>query len=279
MCTIVLTACQDDFDELADSSQRRISFTIDTTHFFDSVLVAQGNTYVLGTPSTLDADHQLRITAYCYDQQEKLQQSQTTLSDNMQAASIAFRHLDKDTQYRFVFVADVVKSDPYVDYYESWYQLNTRQWSTFYLFSDSRNATPQLDVVQTATLTAKPANQTLPVTLQLLTINGYVVLDNANTADRLTGYASYVNAFMLKTKAWQRRTSLAYEFSYYSPLEHSITMPLSLCYADSIINLKVRRTSIAGTDSIVSNIANNGRRPFVATIDCESMTLKECKFY
>ena len=279
MCTCALTACKDDFDELTDSSQRRITFTITLEHFFDNVLVAQGDNYSMRAPATLDANHQLRITAYCYDAQEQLQQRLTTLSSNMQTENVTFRHLDKNTTYLFVFVADVVKSDPYVNYYETWFQLDTRQWSSFYMFSDSRSTMPQHDAVQTARLLAAPANQEVTVQLEPLTYNGYVVLDNANKTDRLTGYAGYVNAFMLKTKSWQRRTSVAYEFKYYNPLEHSIAMPLNLSYADSVVYVKVKRTSLAGSDSILVNRSNSDRRPFVLTIDCESMQMEDCKFY
>ena len=279
MCAYVLTACESDFDEFADSVQRRITLNVDPSHLFDSLLVKQGSAYALGAPAQLDADYRLRITAYCYDAQEQLQQSQTLLSSDLKPAAVTFRHIDKDVEYRFVVVADVVKSDPYVDYYESWFQLDTRQWSTFYLFSDSRNVTPQYDAMMTATVTAKPQNQEVSLPLMPLTYNGYLVLDNANMTDRLTGYAGYTNIFLLKTKAWQRRTSVAYDFAYYRPTESQIVMPLNLCYADSVVYLKVKSTTLAGNDSVLVNIPNARRRPFVATVDCERMTLRECKFY
>lgn len=278
-CACAMGSCQKDFDELEDSVQRRISFRIDPSHLFDRVLVAHGGSYAFDAPAMLDAGYQVRLTAYCYDPQELLVQSQTTVSSSLQPADVTFRHLDKDVAYRFVFVADVVKSDPYVDYYEQWFQLDTRQWSTFYLFSDSRSERPQHDVLLTATLTAQPQNQEQSVALEHITYNGYLVLEHANATDRLTGYAGYVNAFVLKTRTWKTRTGLAYDFAYHNPTQSSIVLPVNLCLADSVLNMKVKATSLSGTDSVVAVIPNSERRPFVATIDCESVTLKECKFY
>ena len=280
LCATALTACQDDFDELEDSVQRRITFTFDTTHLFDDVLIGQQGSYILGAPATLDADHLLRITAYCYNPNDSLLQQQTLLCRDMKATSQAiFRHLDKSVDYRFVFVADVVKQDPYVDYYESWYQMNTRRFDTFYFFSDSRNEQPQHDMVHTAMVTTKPANQCVGVELKPLTYNGYCILQNANKSDRLTGFVGYVESFVLSTRSWKQRTSVAYNFSYYQPTETSITIPLNLSYADSVIYAKVKSTTLAGTDSIIVNIRNMERHPFALTIDCETMTLKDKKFY
>jgi hypothetical protein len=157
--------------------------------------------------------------------------------------------------------------------------METRSLKDFYLFSDSRHEEPQDDVVHIAMLTAKPANQSIDVELEPLTYNGYCVLTNTNKSDRLLGYAGYVNAFRLASRSWWRRASVAYEFNYYQPTASTITMPLNLCYADSVVYLKVKSTTLTGSDSILVDIPNTERRPFVVTVDCETMTLKDQVFY
>lgn len=280
MCFYLLVACQNDFDEQKDSSMRHITFTLDASHIFDSILDnPSANNFTYGIPATLDDDKRLRITAYCYDQNDSLLQRQTITGTELSITSLTFRHLNKDIDYNFVFIADVVKYDPYVDYYETWYQMDTHNWKRFYLFSDSRNERPQQDVMFTKQLKAKPFNQNIEVQLDQLTYNGYCVFTNTEKVDRLTGYAGYVNAFRLSTKSWIRRTSFFYEFSYYQPTETSIILPLNLSYADSVIYVKAKSTTLSGTDSVIVNIPNTRRCPFVVTIDCETSKLEDYKFY
>lgn len=280
---IILTAglisCENDFDEMQDSDLRHITFTFDPSHLFDEVLVERSGEYSLGTDNTIDRDHLLRITSYCYDASDSLLQHYTLLCKDLSTVSQTFRHLDKNATYQFQFVADVVLSDPDVDYYETWYQMATRNRQSFYFFSDSRSQKPQNDVMQMATFKARPSNQSVAVQFEPLTLNGYCILTNTNNVDRITGYAAYVNAFMMSTKSWKRRASLAYEFSYYRPAVPAITLPLNMSYADSIVFVKVKSTRLAGTDSIMVNVPNDDRRPFVLTIDCEALQLKDVMFY
>ena len=273
------TSCQKDFNELIDSNQRRITFTFDLSHLFDEILVEQSGEYSLGIIPQLDEKHLLRITSYCYDSSDSLLQCHTLLSSRFTLVNQSFRHLDKNLDYHFVFVADVVKSDPNVDFYETWYQMNTRSFQSFYFFSDSRSEQAKYDVMQVSTLKAKPNNQTINVSLEAMTYNGYCQLTNANKSDRITGFATYVNDFKMSSRSWRRRASLAYEFSHYHPEAPTITQPLNLCYADSIIFIKLHSTTLTGTDSLTVKIPNIERRPFVLTIDCEAMQMTECKFY
>ena len=64
---MVIVACKDDFDELCDSNQRRITFQVDVSHLFDNVLVQQQDGFSLGSTFSLDETQRLRLTSYCYD--------------------------------------------------------------------------------------------------------------------------------------------------------------------------------------------------------------------
>ena len=272
-------SCQKDFNELTDSNLRKITFTFDPAHIFDDVLVEHSGTYSLGAKSILDGNYLLRITSFCYDTSDSLLQSHTLLCRDLSVATQSFTHLDKEINYHFVFVVDVVKSDLNVDYYETWYQMDTGSYQRFYFFSDNRNAKAEFDVMYTATLYAHPENQSIGVPLESMTYNGYCLLTNANKSDRITGYAAYVNDFLLSSRSWRRRASLGYEFTHYRPQTPTLIQPLSLCYADSIISVQVCSTTLAGTDTLKVNVPNMNRQPFVLTIDCDDMQKEGCKFY
>ncbi|MBO4906584.1 MAG: hypothetical protein J5486_06065 [Bacteroidaceae bacterium] len=275
----ILTSCKEDFDELQDSDLRSITFTLDASHMFDNVLLQQQGSFAIGYRPVLDKNQRLRITAYCYDNNDSLLQRNTILINELSSdISHTFRHLDKDATYHFVYLADVVEYDPDLDYLETWYQLTYHKWQDFHIASDNRHEMPQADVLYMSEATAQPSNQSIALTLSPLSYNGYYVLTNGNKFDRLSGYVGYTNSFKMSTKSWQRRTSLAYEFSYYKPDKETIIQPLNLCYADSVITMKLKATSLQGSDSVMVDIPNANRRPFVLSIDCETLT-PDCKFY
>ena len=271
-------ACQDDFDELKDSSQRQITFTLDTSDFFDHVLVASNGGYRLGAAASIDADYRLRLTGYCYDRSDSLVQRQSLLASQLGKQSVSFAHLLNSETYHFVFVADVVRHDPYVDYYEKWYQMSTQHWADFYIYTSDDSDVPAYNAASLATVDASPDNQTLDVALRPITYNGYCVLTNYEGIDRLAGNVWAVMSFRLRTLGWQRRTA-AHPFDYVYPKETALTIPAAFCYADSVVNVKLKTYTVAGVDSVVFDLPNESRRPFVAVFDCQKLELTDCKYY
>ena len=277
ICTA--TACQDDFDELEDTNQRHIVFTFNTDSLFAEILYAEGENFYLKALDKLPSDYRLRITAYCYDSKDALYYTETIISHEKKCMQqMKIRHLKKNVTYRFVFVADVVKYDPYVDYYETWFQLNTDYWSDFYIYSDQRNEDAEKNIMGTATMQLKPNNQSCCVAFYPITYNGFCVFDNLENVDRLSGHVLYNFSFWLRTLNWWWRSSLAYEFDYRNP-QGNIVKPISLSHSDSIIPVMLRSMTIDGVDSLQIDIPNSGRRPFVATFNCETMELDTCLFY
>lgn len=276
---IGLAGCQSDFDELKDTQQRHIVFSFDTGGLHSNFLKQVGSTYALSASETIPADFRLRISVYGYDESENLIYSNTILSEDMACAPLKVRHLWRDRSYRFVFVADIVKYDPFVDYYETWFQLGTKQWSDFYIFCDARQKEQALNSMATAAVIVTPDNQDVDVRFESITYNGYCVFNNLSGIDRLSGYVMYVSNLNFKTRAWRTRTSSFYSFDERAPKETTIIKPVSLCYADSIITVKLRRVMMSSTDSTFISIPNMDRRPFVATFDCRNLTLENCTFY
>lgn len=277
ICTA--TACQDDFDELEDTNQRHVVFTFNTDSLFADILYAEGGNFYLKAMDKLPSDYRLRITAYCYDSKDSLYYTEKIITNEkvcMQQMKI--RHLQKNETYRFVFVADVVKYDPYVDYYETWFQLNTDYWSDFYIYSDQRNEDAEKNIMGTATMQLKPNNQSCEILFVPITYNGFCVYDNLENVDRLSGAVRYNFSFWLKTLKWWWSDLLAYEFDYRNP-QGRIVKPISLSHSDSIISVMLRSMRIEGVDSLQIDIPNSGRRPFVAAFNCERMELDTCLFY
>lgn len=279
LCTLCLVACQNDFNEINDTQQRYITFTFNTEELFVNVLGDTGNNYFLASTKDLSADYRLRISLYCYDSTDSLICMQAILSPTLTGQSVKVRHLQLNNIYFFVFVADIVKYDPYVSYYETWYQLSTEFFPFFYIYADERNDNAEWNSMACAELTATPENQNVEVKLTSITYNGFCVFNQLDDIDRLSGYVMYTSLFNLKTQSWQKRNSIFYSFDERNPQGSSIIKPVSLCYADSIITVKLRTYGLSGVDSTIIDIPNYNRRPFVATFNCTTLSLDDCKFY
>ena len=279
LCILCLVACQDDFDELNDTQQRYITFTLNAEGLFANVLGNTGNNYLLASTKDLSADYRLRISLYCYDPSDSLICRQTILSTTLTGQSIKVKHLQLNSTYSFVFVADIVKYDPYVSYYETWYQLSTGYLPHSYIYADERDDNAEWNSMACAELAATPENQNVDVKLTSITYNGFCVFNQLDEIDRLSGYVMYTSFFYLKTKSWQKRNSIFYSFDERNPQSASVIKPVSLCYADSIITVKLRTYGLSGADSTIIDIPNYNRRPFVATFNCATLNLDDCKFY
>lgn len=279
-CVAAFTACKDDFDELEDTSQRHIEFFLDTSNLFEQVLTQAGGSFQTSLQKQLPNGCQLRIASYCYDSNDSLVSATTQLTDKPGMHKVKVRHLEKDQSYRFFFLADVVKYDTSVDYFETWFQMNTKNRKEFYLYADNRNDDAHQNVVLSAESEQTPANQQVTVSLQSITYNGYCRFTNLSGIDRLNGYVAYVNSINLSTQRWMRRSSMAYEFVYHNPAATTdIVKPVTLSCADSIVTVSLRKLSLSEADSVIFDIPNTQRRPFVTTIDCQTLELIDCKFY
>ena len=279
LCTLCLIACQDDFDELIDTQQRHITFTFNTEELFANVLGNAGSDYILSFTKDLSTDYRLRISLYCYNSSDSLICGQTILSKSLTGQSVKVRHLQLHNTYSFVFVADIVKYDPYVSYYETWYQLSTEYFPFSYIYADGRDDNAEWNSMAYAELTATPENQNVDVKLTSITYNGFRVFNHIDDIDRISGYVMYTSSFYLKTKSWQKRNSIFYSFDERNPQGSCVIKPVSLCYADSIITVKLRTYGLSGADSTIIDIPNYNRRPFVATFNCATLSLDNCKFY
>jgi len=272
------TACQADFDELRDTQQRYAEFTFCTDSLFTRTLLYDGASYTLGAPPTLPDDCRLRITAYCYDMDGQLVYSHKAIYNNLVCETLRIRHIYIDQTYRFVFIADMVKYDPNLDYYETWFQMSTDRWDAFYLYADNRHDDALYNIVATAVIDQHPENRTTQVLFKPITYNGYLVFRHLDAIERLTGEVVYINSIRLSTMDYISHGSFAYAFDYRAH-DAEIVKPVSLSHADELVMTTLRTLTPAGRDTAFIDFLNKDRRPFVATIDCEKRELENCIFY
>lgn len=274
---VMVSSCRKDFDEWNDTAQRHIVFSFNTDSLLTKLLNSDG-TYYYPQADTIPSECKLRITAYCYDTNNQLVHSEHILTSRHTNQHIKIRHLQKDNTYRFAFLADVVRYQSDLDFYESWYQLATSTWTSFYIYTDERNTDAIYDVIGYSTCFLTPDNQTEEVFFEPITYNGYCRFTGLNTIDRFSGFFLPCISFYLKDMSYWKLSSLPYEFDYRNPRE-DIFMPLSMCCADSIIIMQLVTNSLSGVDSTVIKIPNPERRMFMATVDCQKHQLDTCIFY
>ena len=105
----LMTACQKDFDELNDTRQRWVEFTFDPSDYFSDILIVTEQGFKLGASSMLELDCKLRIVGYCFDADSVLIAKNTVFGDMQHELTMKFKHLDGDTQYHCLFIADIVQ--------------------------------------------------------------------------------------------------------------------------------------------------------------------------
>lgn len=277
MFALAVASCQDNFDEWDDTDQRRITFDICTDGFFDDFLSMSDDGYLKGITYPIDGNHKIRISAYCYDSDGNLVQNLHELMDGIGTKSITFFHLQKDQDYRFEFFADVVENDMTVDFYESWFQLGTENINNFYLFCFQPNNVHQYNIVRHSTLYVKPENNTLIVSLNPITVNGYCVLSNLQGIERVNGYYGYNESFFINSLTGRKWG--AHEYSYLIGDYRNIVIPITTGAISDTISIKIKHVMLNEVDSAYVYIKNPENKPFVSEIDCQTLKMKSCVYY
>ena len=209
---LLLAACQKDFDELNDSRQRWVEFSFDPSEYLSNILVATDQGYELGA-NDLDPGYMFRIEGYCYDSEDLLVDKIHTFGDSKHDMTLKFNHLNCDSLYRFLFIADVVEYNSEVDYFEIWYQLMTNNFETFYLAAFDRSDQATRNLLLDASMYAQPSNQTLAVQMQPLSFNGYCIFTNLEDIDGLIVTAIHVQTFYYHSLKGKNSAANEYTFS------------------------------------------------------------------
>lgn len=270
---LLSVGCNDNFDEWDDTSQRYITFTFDSVHLATSVLSYTNGEFQLQNKFNLDTDYLYRIVCYCYDSEGNLIDTQTKLSPQIEDTKISIKHLYKDEKYKFLFTADVVKYDQFVNYYETWFQLKTKSIDDFYIFSNERSNIPEHNIMYTASVYTSPNNSTQAVKFKQITYNGYCVFTNYGDNYLLEVYARHYESYYIKNLNGIKQRDYKYEL--HIKVENEIALPITLCAADDTIEI----TAFTANEGGFYEIFNKEHRPFLLKIDCSALKLVEYIHY
>lgn len=274
---LLFLACEPDFDELRDTDQRYVTFDVDLTNMFSDLLVESEGGFSLGDVSSLDPRYRIRITAYCYDYKD-LVKSYTFFSTPSECPEITFRHLAKDKEYQFLFLADVVRFNSEADYYETWYQMKTTDLSQFYLISFDRSDTAIYNKVNRSMVSLVPENQREKVVPTSATYNGFINFMNLESIDKIDVYFMSYSKWYAQTLVGMQKLTKVYEL-YNLHHEGDRLFPTTLCMADRQASMIIKTYSSAGIDSTTVKILDGSRRPFVVDFDCQSMKVTSSIYY
>lgn len=272
-----LSACEPNFDEIRDTDQRSVTFEVDVSNMFANVLVPEGDGFVLGDNSGLDDRHRVRVTVRCYDLAGQLVDRVTLFTTMDARPEIRIRHLDKNQEYQFVFLADVVEFYSEDNFYETWYQLNDKTIENFYITAFERVDTAKYNVILNKILELYPDNQKVEITMAPLSYNGFFLFTNSDGIAALSGNYGYYESLRVLTSDGISRDTIHYELSLTDPSK--MVIPLTASYADDVVSLRIRKRMSAGTATILRTLSNPSHKPFVATVDCGSMNIVNYVFY
>jgi hypothetical protein len=267
----MLCACQKDFNELTDSNQRYAEFSFRTDSLFSKALAFDGNTASYPQIDTLPTGYCLRITAYCYDEADELVASKHIFTSLQPDRTIGLTHLQHGVTYRFVFLADIVKYDSQVDFFENWYQLGTSSLATLYLYSDFRHYGAFYDMVGMSTMMLSPDNQLTEVSFAPITYNGYCIFTNTEHVERID--INQFTSFRLENlkgieASWRGETDA-------SEITEGFFCPYSFCDADDVFYIRL----VMDSKYYTIEFQNPDLRSFVATIDCKERTITQYDLY
>ena len=271
LCLTMVCACQKDFNELTDSTQRYAEFSFRTDSLFSKALDFDGNTASYPQIDTLPEGYCLRITAYCYNMADMLVASEHIFTTLHSEQTLRLTHLQHGVTYRFVFLADVVKFDSQVDFFETWFQLGTNFWNEFYLYSEYRHIGALYDVVGMSTLMLSPDNQLTEVSFAPITYNGYCIF--TNTEDLQYIYIELFTSFRLED--FKGIESNWIDELRAPQITEGLIRPYTLCNADSVFYIELVSDSVA----YPVKFSNPNHRSFVATIDCKEHTITQFDLY
>lgn len=276
----LFTSCQKDFNPESDSSVRDVTFCVQTDNCFAHILVQDGTDYYLGAEQVLPDNVFMRITGYCYDQDEQLIRRFVSTEDCIQETTITFHKLDTCQTYSFLFLMEFVRKNELDGIVCYWNHLAEQTRSSFYLSCHEDVDDWLLNSVLFARWQGQPSVVKHNISVEPCTVNGYLRLVNISQLDQVYVQAAYSRSFYL----WDLTTLTSKRYythpKTFSPFTNLKEMVIPVCYSsvNKSIGIKVKTRIVSTMDSIVSNISN-AHHPFVCTIDCANKEIIDTRFY
>lgn len=271
-----LVACQDNFDEVADTNLRHVSINIDATHLFDSLIQPTADGQVR-YGETLPDDYQLRLTALCYDSEDSLVALQTLLVDDISTHQITLHRLQGTENHHLDLIVDAVRKDDILEYIETWYLLNTARHTTTHIVATSLNDDAVKNVVAHACADFVPANQTLTIVPAPVTYCGYLKLINTGGCYLLTAKASGSDDLLVDGMLSMHRSIQSHRMDF--PDGTVVMWPFTFTHGDNALDISLEVTDSEGQRQAAFCIPNSLFRHFIITIDCHTMQMDDTQYF
>ena len=273
---IALVGCKDNFNELTDTDHRYIRFEFDSSDYFSNLLLEDGKGgFVMGMPFELSSTELLRISAYCYDTADNtLVAQKEIISSDGKNLTLEFQHLLKNKQYRFVFFADIVERDPYLEYMELWYQLQVKNYDTFCLLRNSISSRTQRNVLLYNEVILSPNNKVEKIDMSMMTYNGYIHLSNAYDFTDLSVCINLVS--QIYTHIYNRLYDYGvYEFNR-NNFDFARPIPITCVNNKEDLRLEISYQESTGDKRIKEFLVPMTDKPFILQVDCKNLTYILC---
>lgn len=263
---LCLVSCQKNFNKLTDTDQRSITFRFNPNDYFAHILLHDNGEYHLCTSIDLDEGYNLQITGYCYDTEGMLVAKQQVFGDLEHDLTLLFKHLYRNQQYHFLFMADIVENDSDLYYYEIWFQMHTNELSGFYTTSFESRVDKRYNVLLSANMDVTPDNNTMTVDMNPIAYNGYFVFKNLDESI-WSGTIMFYNRMLVVGCKGVDRTEHMIKFPQN---QSSFIITHNAHNGDNFFTFNIKKTE----EDIVHNynirVIDKEHRPFVATIDFAS---------
>lgn len=274
---LCMTSCEPNFDEIRDTDQRSVTFHVNLDNFFSDVLVDSNGDFHYEDGTALDDHHRIRITMHCFDDKGDLVEKSTLFSTVGGKPTFSIKHIDKNRQYKFIFLADVVQYNSEIDFYETWYQLMNSHLDQFYLTALDRKALAIENTVRRNVTELYPDNQEMEVILTPVTNNGYIVFVNPDSTSKVSGTVLLYQSMYANTLNGITRVYYPYDIPKQNG--HIPTLPVTATSPDNNIVLKVVTQFGSHKDSVIRTFPNTNHKPFVVTVDCHNLDAIDCVYY
>lgn len=278
LAALFFTACQADFDPIADSSVRTMCVSLDPSGILDKFLVKKDGTFTLGYHDTLPKEMQLRVTTYCYRSDGSLHSKLTTLTRQLEPFDIYISHIDTLQEYSLCCVADFVRRslDDVLNF--NWAQMLANQRSSLYMYHSVFSGTIE-NHVSTARWEGRASEHIGPLTFQPETYNGYFRLTNFDIMNYVYfRWSSFAIVSLWDRSCTERLFSYQETEFYPSPSLKDTLIPVFVAHCNDSIFFGIKTRIVSTNDSAFYRI-NFNHRPFVCTIDCKQLHATGYKWY
>lgn len=279
MTLILVCSCVEDFDEKTDSALTSISVVVDPSGWYDEVLEwSETSCEKLFIPLKIDDSHLLRVTGFCYNNNDSLLCAVESFTENLDVIKLTFNRLMITEYCHIVVFADLVrKTQTACSYEEEWTYLNRDNYNSMTVLS-MRSASPtSYHSLYMGYIDVVPDNQSHNISMRKVSHNGYIRIKSHTTIREIHGNIKYPNKFHAKTM--MNTTSQTFEFSTPQSFSGELLFPVTVTNFGSEMSVSYSAEyKYNDVESRFFTVRNDFHQLFLLTIDCEKNAINPIDF-